>query len=150
MLTDFQNSFTVGLSNKIQARSSLYFHLTLSVSLLTVYIYILITATMKSSSLLSVACCPKLRFTSSTSVWLVKSDVTPTNGFLIWCVIHSPPRGVSREWGSAVWTTCLRLLRSSVTAGPRTHDPWIASPTPYRLATAPPHRVNEITKTDPG
>ena len=40
MLTDFQNSFTVGLSNKIQARSSLYFHLTLSVSLLTVYIYI--------------------------------------------------------------------------------------------------------------
>ena len=23
-------------------------------------------------------------------------------------------------------------------AGPRTHDPWIASPTPYRLATVPP------------
>ena len=31
-----------------------------------------------------------------------------------------------------------RLLHSSVTAGARTHDPWIASPTPYRLATAPP------------
>jgi len=34
--------------------------------------------------------------------------------------------------------TCLSLLRSSVTAGARTHDPWSGSPTPYRLATASP------------
>jgi len=52
-------------------------------------------------------------------------------------VIHSPPRGESREWGSGVWTTCLRLLRRGVSAGARTHDPWIASQRPYRLATAP-------------
>ena len=32
-------------------------------------------------------------------------------------------------------TYLLRLLRSSVTAGARTYDPWIASPTPYRLST---------------
>jgi len=29
-----------------------------------------------------------------------------------------------------MWTTCLRLLRSSVVAGPRTRDSSIASPTP--------------------
>ena len=37
----------------------------------------------------------------------------------------------------AVGCECLRLLRSSVTAGARTYDPWIATPTPYRLATTP-------------
>ena len=67
------------------------------------------------------------------------------DGFLIFLyVIHSPRRGVSREWGSGVWTTCLRLLRSSVTAGPRTRDHWIASPTPYRVATAPPQKKLKI------
>jgi len=42
-----------------------------------------------------------------------------------------------------VWTTCLRLLRSSIIIGARTHDPWTTSPTPYRLATAPPRQASK-------
>ena len=67
---------------------------------------------------------------------------------LIWfdLISNSQSSSWSIAWnrGSGMWTTCLRLLRSSVTAGARTHNPWIASPTRYRLATAPPHLLSHF------
>jgi len=40
-----------------------------------------------------------------------------------------------RQWGV---NNLPKVVAQQRHAGARTHDPWIASPTPYRLATAPP------------
>jgi len=46
-----------------------------------------------------------------------------------------------RRRGKRVWTTCPESLRSCAPTGDRTHDPLIASLTPYSRATTPPARV---------
>ena len=56
-----------------------------------------------------------------------------------WWVISLVSPLVSSLVGGAVYANVIWPgMKWKYAAGARTHDPWIVSPTPYRLATAPP------------